>query len=120
MGCKSCKDKNLDVLTKGDGREDPVSKDIGFIIFNILIRIVMFVISLAATPIIMLFVIWMLFKTVILNKGELNLMPSLLIIGKKLGIGKKKRKAYKDDSEDINYDKPEDYELNEKVDKIKL
>ena len=121
MSCKSCKDKNknLDSLVKGDGSEDPITKNIVFMIFNILIRIIMFGISLITTPIIMLFVVWMLFKTIMLNKGEINVMPSLVMVGKKMGIGKNKSKK-SDDHEDVDTSKPEDYELSEKVEKIKL
>tara|TARA_R110000787_G_scaffold261853_1_gene367193 strand:+ start:210 stop:578 length:369 start_codon:yes stop_codon:yes gene_type:complete len=121
MGCQSCKEKNksLDSLVKGNGSEDPITKNIVFIIFNILIRILLFAITLIFTPIIMAFVVWMLFKTIMLNKGEVNVMPSLVMVGKSLGIGKSKIKSNMD-GEDIDTSKPEDYEFDEIVDKIKL
>jgi hypothetical protein len=121
MSCQSCKEKNksLNSLVKGDGSEDPITKNVVFIIFNILIRLLLFAITLVFTPIIMAFVVWMLFKTIILNKGEVNVMPSLVMVGKNLGIGKRKSNNH-DDREDVDTSKPEDYELDERVDKIKL
>ena len=38
----------------------------------------------------MLFVVYMLFKTIVLNNGQIDLYPSLLVFAKGLGIGKKK------------------------------
>lgn len=121
MSCQSCKEKskNLNSLVKGDGSEDPITKNVAFIIFNVLIRIILFAISLATTPVILLFIVWMLFKTIMLNKGDLNIMPSLVMVGKQMGIGKRKSKKSKD-SEDIDTSKPENYEFDERVDKVKL
>lgn len=124
MGCDSCKNKNgaedLNVYIKGDGTKG-AKQDIGFMIFNVLIRTLMFGISLLATPIIMLFVVYLLFKTIMLNKGDINLMPSLLAIGKGMGIGKKKTEdEHPDDYEDLDSNNPDEYELDEKVDTVEL
>jgi len=82
----------------------------------------MFGVGLLLTPAIMIFVVWLLFKTVVLNRGSVNLMPSLLNLASGLGIGRKKttEEEHPDDYEDLNPDNPDDYELDEKVDKIEL
>lgn len=98
MGCKSCKNKevgeSLNLFIKNNNKGNKVVEtnqtDIGFRIFNILIRLFLFGISMALVPFIMLFVIYMLFKTVILNKGEINLMPALLKLANGIGIGKRR------------------------------
>lgn len=124
MGCKSCKDKQgsakiLDTLKNTDTGENK-PKDVGFLIFNVLIRLILFGVTLITVPIILLLVVYLLFKTIVLNRGGVNLMPPLLALAKKLGIGKKNSKEESvDDSEDLNTTS-EDYEIVEKVDKIVL
>jgi len=125
MGCQSCKNKkagdSLKVFINNDSKEAK-PKDIGFQIFNIIVRLFMFGVGLLLTPAIMIFVVWLLFKTVVLNRGSVNLMPSLLNLASGLGIGRKKttEEEHPDDYEDLNPDNPDDYELDEKVDKIEL
>lgn len=124
MSCKSCKNKQgstkiVDEL-KNNGSNEETPKDFGFLIFNVTIRIILFAITLVTVPIIMLLVIYLLFKTIVLNRGSINLMPSLLALSKKMGIGRKDSKEENfDDSEDSNTTS-EDYEIVEKVDKIVL
>jgi hypothetical protein len=124
MACKSCKNKQgaselLNSLKQDN--EEPKQKDFGFVLFNISIRIILFSISLALVPLILLFVVYLLFKTIILNRGDINLMPPLLALAKKIGIGKKRvEEEYPEDYEDLNSDNPDEYELVEKVDKIEL
>lgn len=124
MACKSCKNKQgaselLDSLKQSNG--EPKPKDFGFVLFNISVRIILFAISLALVPIILVFVVYLLFKTIILNRGDINLMPPLLALAKKIGIGKKRvEEEYPEDYEDLDSDNPDEYELVEKVDKIEL
>ncbi len=124
MACNSCKDKQgtselLNVLKNNNGETRP--KDIGFVLFNGTIRFIMFAISLLIVPFILLFVIYLLFKTIILNKGDINLMPPLLALAKKIGIGKKQvEDEHPEDYEDLDSDNPDEYELEERVDKIEL
>jgi len=124
MACKSGKNKQgaselLNSLKQDN--EEPKQKDFGFVLFNISIRIILFSISLALVPLILLFVVYLLFKTIILNRGDINLMPPLLALAKKIGIGKKRvEEEYPEDYEDLNSDNPDEYELVEKVDKIEL
>ena len=124
MACKSCKNKQgaselLNSLKQGN--EEPKPKDFGFVLFNISIRIVLFAISLALVPLILVFVVYLIFKTIILNRGDINLLPSLLALAKKFGIAKKRvEEEYPEDYEDLNSDNPDEYELVEKVDKIEL
>lgn len=128
MACKSCKDKQgaselLNVFKQGNSTEqrEPSPKDFGFVLFNVSIRTILFVISLVLVPVIILFVIYLLFKTIILNRGDVNLMPPLLALAKKMGIGKKRvEEEYPEDYEDLESDNPDEYELVEKVDKVEL
>jgi len=127
MSCKSCKndDTKLSVFQKNPDNKkrevEPTTKDFGFKIFNYGIRVILFAICLLITPLIMAFVIYVLFKTVVLNKGEINIMPSLLQIAKGLGIGKKKvEEEHPEDYEDLDFDNPDEYESAERIDKIVL
>jgi hypothetical protein len=130
MGCESCKNKgasdSLNLFIKNKNKTTKVVEtkqtDIGFRIFNILIRLFLFGISLALVPIILLFVVYLLFKTIILNKGEINLMPALLKLANGIGIGRKKRNVDEnpDDYEDLDTENPDDYEFDEKVDRVEL
>ena len=126
MACKSCKkDENKLSLfqnPKNSKREvEPTKKDFGFQLFNYAIRIILFAITLLMTPFIMLFVVYMLFKTIVLNNGQIDLYPSLLAIAKGLGIGKKKvEEEHPEDYEDLDLDNPDEYEIAERVDKIEL
>ena len=126
MGCQSCKDKQgtseiLNVFKNNKNNSEPTPKDFGFVLFNGVIRLALFAISLLMVPLILLLVVYLLFKTIILNNGEVNLMPPLLALAKKIGIGKKQiEEEYPDDYEDLESDNPDDYELEERVDKIVL
>ena len=126
MACKSCKnDENKLSLFKNPNNKkrevEPTKKDFGFQIFNSIIRLVMFGITLLITPFIMLFVVYMLFKTIVLNNGEVDLYPSLLHFAKGLGIGKKKvEEEHPEDYEDLDINNPDDYEVAERIDKIDL
>jgi len=124
MSCESCKNKDKNTLSvfhkNGEKVEtEPKTTDVGFQIFNYSIRILIFAISLLATPLIMLFVVYLMFKTIILNNGEINLTPTLLSVAKTLGIGKKKvEEEHPEDYEDLDSNKPDEYEIYEKVDKV--
>ena len=130
MSCKSCKNKEegiqeglLSVFKKnGPTVEREVKEtDIGFQIFNVAIRVLLFAIGLATTPLIMVFVVYLLFKTIILNDGEINLMPTLIHIAKQIGIGRKKTEEENpEDYEDLDSENPEEYDIAERVDKIEL
>ncbi len=128
MSCKSCKngDTKLSVFQKNPNNKkrevEPTAKDFGFQIFNYAIRVILFVICLLATPLIMVFVVYILFKTVVLNKGDINITPLLLEIAKGLGIGKKKNveDEYPEDYEDLDVNNPDEYESAERIDKIEL
>ena len=126
MGCKSCKngEEKLTLFQNPDSTKrevEPTKEDFGFQLFNYAIRIILFAITLLITPLLMLFVVYMLFKTIVLNNGQIDLYPSLLVFAKGLGIGKKKvEEEYPEDYEDLDLDNPDDYELAERVDKIEL
>jgi len=131
MGCKSCKNKKdglaeealLSVFKKnGKKREtEPTKSDFGFQLFNVVMRVILFAIGLLTTPLIMLFVVYLLFKTIMLNRGDVDLMPTLLDFAKSIGIGKKKvEEEHPDDYEDLDSDNPDAYDIAERVDKVKL
>jgi len=127
MACQSCKNKQgaselLNVFKQDNTKErEPSPKEFGFILFNLSIRTILFLISLALVPVILVFVVYLLFKTIILNRGDVNLMPPLLALAKKIGIGKKRvEEEHPEDYEDLDSNNPEDYELVEKVDKVEL
>jgi len=130
MSCKSCKNKEegieeglLSVFRKDGGtpREEAKETEVKFQLFNIAIRVIIFAVTLLTTPLIMLFVVYMLFRTIILNKGQIDLMPSLISIATTIGLGKKKvEEEYPDDYEDLDSDNPDDYEVAERVDKVEV
>jgi len=125
MSCKSCKNKdegdNLNVFKRKKRETEPTPKDFGFQLFNVSVRLLLFVISLAATPLIMVFVVYLLFKTVMLNNGEIDLMPTLLKMAKGFGIGRKKvEEEHPEDYEDLDVNNPDEYEIAERVDKIEI
>lgn len=126
MGCQSCKNKGDEALNvfknpKNNENVEVEPKSVVFQIFNVLIRLIIFAISICLTPVIILFVVYMLFKTVMLNDGEVNLTPTLLKLAKGIGIGKKKvEDEHPEDYEDLESDNPEEYELDEQIDKVLL
>jgi len=126
MACQSCKDKQgtseiLNVFKNNKNNSEPTTRDFGFVLFNGIVRLVLFAISLLMIPLILLLVVYLLFKTIILNNGEVNLMPPLLELAKKIGIGKKQiEEEHPEDYQDLESDNPDDYELEERVDKIVL
>lgn len=126
MGCQSCKNKGNEILSvfknpKNNENVEVEPKGVVFQIFNFLIRLFIFAISICLTPVIMLFVVYMLFKTVMLNSGEVNLTPTLLKVAKGIGIGKKRvEDEYPEDYEDLKSNNPEEYELDEQIDKVLL
>jgi len=131
MSCNNCKSKDndgveenlLSVFKRNPNKREtePTTKDFGFQLFNISVRLLIFAISLLATPLIMVFVVYLLFKTIMLNNGQIDLMPVLLKAAKGFGIGKKKvEEEHPEDYEDLNSGNPEEYEIDERVDKVEL
>jgi len=94
MGC-NCKgnNKNIDsYLTDGTKSQEKIGPLIG----TYILKSIAFILMIAALPIINLFIIWFIFRTLMLNK-EVNIKPLLTVIGKK----------FQDKSED---DEEEDYD----------
>lgn len=90
-GCKS--EKNIDSYLN-DGNIS--SKKIGATIGMYILKSIGFLLMIAALPIINLFIIWFIFRTLILNKN-VDIKPLLLAIGKKF-------KPEEDDDDDDDYD----------------
>jgi len=133
MGCRTCKNKDgidtneseiLKVFKRKSGkteREIITGTETKFKIFNFIIRFIIFLVSLITVPIIILFIIYLLFKTILLNNGEVNLKPTLVVLANKIGLGNKKiEEKYPEDYDDLESDKLDDYHIAERVDKIKL
>jgi len=125
MGCQSCKEKsnteNLSVYKNENLPRNKESKGVGFTIFEYSVKILIFSIVMLISPIIILFVWYLLFKTIILDKGNVSLMPFLLSVGKKLKIGIPQINYEDDDDyEDLDVNNPDDYVLDEPVDEIRL
>lgn len=80
MGC-NCKgnNKNIDSYL-GNGTKS--TEKLGPRIGTYILKSLAFVLMIAALPIINLFIIWFIFRTLILNK-EVNIKPLLTAIGKK-------------------------------------
>jgi hypothetical protein len=89
-GCKS--NGNKDGLTSSI----PSNEKLGQKIVTYTLKSLMFLLLLLALPIINLFIIWFMFKTLVLNK-DINMKPLLLAIGQKF-------KEKDDEEDDIDFD----------------
>lgn len=90
-GCKS--NKNIDsYLSDGKKSDKKLVPTIGMYA----LKSIGFILMLAALPIINLFIIWFIFRTLILNK-DVDIKPLLLAIGKKF-------KQIDGDEDDSDYD----------------
>lgn len=79
-GC-NCKgnNKNIDsYLADGEKSNEKLGPKIG----SYVLKFMVFLLMVAALPIINLFIIWFIFRTLMLNK-EVNIKPLLNVIGKK-------------------------------------
>ena len=105
MGCKSCKQKakenaeisDLNVFVSEDGKKISWYHDI----INLILRFTLFLVSLISLPFIMAFTVGMLFKVIVLNKSNVDVMPMLVKIGRGLGIGKDKKEYDDEDDEEL-------------------
>jgi len=124
MGCNSCKDKsnNLSVFKNADlPRNNQSEKTTGFLILEYSVKILLFLVTMMISPLILLFVWYLLFKTIVLNRGEVNMMPFLTASATKLGIGRPEKDYDSDDDyEDLDVNNPDDYELVEVIDEIRI
>lgn len=124
MGCNSCKDnksaENLAIYKNADNLDSNESRGPVFALFGFTIKLFLYFVTMLISPLILLFIWYILFKTIILNKGQINMMPFLISVGSKLGIGRKKIDYDNDDDyEDLDINNPDEYELAEMVDEIK-
>jgi hypothetical protein len=92
MSC-NCKKGNKidDMLQKDSNGEKKIN------IGKYVLKSFVFLVALAATPIIMLFIIWIMFKMLVLNQN-IDFKPLLMAIGNKF---KREEKEYDDDNDDI-------------------
>ena len=124
MGCNSCKDnksaENLAVYNNADKLDSNENRGPVFALFAFTIKLFLYFVTMLISPLILLFIWYILFKTIILNKDQINMMPFLISVGSKLGIGRKKIDYDNDDDyEDLDVNNPDEYELAEMVDEIK-
>lgn len=98
MGC-NCKsgDKTMGDLLSSDSKSN---EKIGQKISTYVLKGLVFILMIAALPIINLFIIWFIFRTLILNK-DVSIKPLLLAIGQKF------QTKEEEDNEDY-YDLTED------------
>ena len=99
--CKSKGNKGIDALNNTNAPKEKL----GPMIITYALKIVGFLILIAALPIINLFIIWFMFKTLVLNK-EVNMKPLLLAIGSKF-----KEKNEDEEVEDYDSLTEEDVEM---------
>lgn len=94
MSCNCKGDKKTDDFLKD---ESIPSESIGQKILKYFFKTLAFVFMLALLPIIVLFIIWFMFKMLVLNK-DINIKPLLLAIGKKF---QQTEEDYEDDYETL-------------------
>jgi hypothetical protein len=92
-GCNCKTGGNKDALTNNASQSN---ENLGQKIVTYALKSFAFILLLVALPIINLFIIWFMFKTLVLNK-DINMKPLLLAIGQKF-------KEKEEDDEDIDYD----------------
>jgi hypothetical protein len=103
MACGGCKQRNQSNAQNGAGL--PVTEKVKT---NIIIRLIMFLLSLAILPILIPIIVIVLFNHIVLNKGiSLDWIKSLI---------KKKQPKIEEDNQPIN---PDDYELLDIIDNQK-
>lgn len=90
-GCNCKSDKKIDELLVNDKQEN---KKLNDNITSYFFKILGFIFLIALLPIINLFIIWFIFRTLVLNKN-VNIKPLLLAIGQKF--------QQKDEVEDDEY-----------------
>lgn len=94
---------------KNDGNQYSVSSDVNLTkrILNYSLRIIMFSLSLLTLPIIVIASIWILFRTLVLNK-DVNITGMLKFMVKAF---KNANNSNDDDDDDDYYDDEDEYEL---------
>ena len=110
--CKDKKSKNeigdLELFKNPNINND---KDWFYKSLNFGIRIIIFLLALSlVVPTVIPFTVYMLFKTIILENGNIDIKPAMITLGKWMGLGNNS----KDDEIDVT--RPEEYQL---VDEIK-
>ena len=96
MGCNCKSDRKIDdILENGSISKEKIGKQI----ISYSLKTLGFLIVLALLPIINLFIIWFIFKTLVLNTS-VDLKPLLSVIGKKFDT----RNMNYDDDDDSDYD----------------
>jgi hypothetical protein len=96
MGNCNCKNGNKidDMLQKDSNGDKKIN------IGKYVLKSFVFLIALAASPIIMMFIIWIMFKMLVLNEN-IDFKPLLMAIGNKF---KREEKEYDDDDDITLYD----------------
>ena len=94
---------------KNDGNQYSVASDVNLTkrIINYSLRIIMFSLSLLTLPIIVIASIWILFRTLVLNK-DVNITGMLKFMVKAF---KNANNNHDDDDDDDYYDDEDEYEL---------
>lgn len=111
MGC-NCKNKNgvEDIDSNGSVNGIPnATNETNFSkIVKYTVKSLVFLLVLALFPIISVFIIWFIFKTIVLNK-QIDMKPMISFVGRKL----KDNVNEEEDYEDLTDANPDDYEVLE-------
>ena len=116
MGCNSCKDKSSSINQTINNMDDKgIESDNQSLnaANDWVFRIFTFIMAMVILPFTFPIIVWSLFKHMVL-KGEINLMPLFISLGKKLKLGAKNRVNENLEEEhyaDPNDVDPDDYEL---------
>src|SRR3972149_8916056 len=84
MSCNSCKSKKINILNPKASTNEPLNKKqlISLNVLNFSIRFFIFLISLLFVPIVVLITVYMLFKTIVLQNNDLNMLPAIIKFAK--------------------------------------
>lgn len=111
MGCGCKKDGGSDIGINQVPDETQVEISKLSIIRRYTFRVITFLFALVLLPLLLPVIIWMLFKTIILTE-QINMLPLLLHVGKKLKkMGEGKEVDEDDDDDNLEEINPDDYEL---------
>ncbi len=104
-GCKG--DSKVSINTVPDETKIEISKL--SIVKRYTFRLITFAFALVLLPLLLPVVLWMLFKTIVLTE-QINMLPLLLHVGKKIKkIGEPKDEE--EDDDELEVVNPDDYEL---------
>ena len=104
MGC-NCKNSSV------EAENEKIEKSNKIKVFNIVLNFIAFlIVTCIVIPLIVPFIIYALFKTIVLRNSDMNVTSSLLKLGKKI---MEKENSNKDDESYDLFENNDDYELTD-------